>query len=169
LQELRESGIVTVSGRTEPTDQKECHMMNLETGVKNFLGAAAIRWDQAGLPQLIGSHCLACDVRLSPPVSVCPNCASEKLETEEQPRTGVLYTFTVVRVGPATLSRPFGIGYVDLPNGVRVLAHLKGEGWRIDQPVVLDFANVGVDAEGRPIGAIVFRAAREHANAEGSA
>jgi uncharacterized OB-fold protein len=143
--------------------------MNFGVGVNNTLGAAAIRWDESGRPQLIGSHCLACDVRLSPPVSVCPNCASETLETEEQPRTGSLYSFTVVRVGPATLLQPFGIGYVDLPNGVRVLAHLKGEGWTIDQPVVLDFANVGVDSEGRPIGAIVFRAARENVNAESPA
>ena len=118
---------------------------------------------------MIGSHCLACDVRISPPVSVCPNCASETLEIEDQPRTGSLYTFTVVRVGPATLFRPFGIGYVDLPNGVRVLAHLKGEGWTIDQSVVADFADVGVDSDGRPIGAIVFRAALENVNAESSA
>jgi uncharacterized protein len=136
-------------------------MMNLEAGAKNILGAAAVRWDEAGRPQLIGSHCLACDVRFSPPASVCPNCTSETLETEEQPRTGLLYTFTVVRVGPATLPGPYGIGYVDLPNGVRVLAHLKGDGWTIDQPVVLDFANVGVDREGRPISAIVFRAAAQ--------
>jgi uncharacterized protein len=144
-------------------------MMNFETGVNHTLGAAAVRWDESGRPQLIGSHCLACDIRVSPPVSVCPNCASEALEIEEQPRTGLLYTFTVVRVGPAALFRPFGIGYVDLPNGVRVLAHLKGERWTIDQPVVLDFADVGVDREGRPIGAIVFRAARENVNAESPA
>jgi uncharacterized OB-fold protein len=143
--------------------------MSTETGVSNTLGAAAIRWDDSGQPQLIGSHCLACDVRLSPPVSVCPNCASETLEIEAQPRTGSLYTFTVVRVGPATLFRPFGIGYVDLPNGVRVLAHLKGEGWAIDQQVVLDFADVGVDADGRHIGAIVFRAAPEKGSAESPA
>jgi uncharacterized OB-fold protein len=143
--------------------------MNLLTGANNALGAAAIRWDGSGRPQLIGSHCLDCDVRLSPPVSVCPNCASENLDTEEQPRAGLLYTFTIVRVGPATLSQPFGIGYVDLPNGVRVLAHLKGEGWRIDQPVVLDFSDVGVDPEGSPVGALVFRAAPENVSPENPA
>ena len=145
---------------------KECGTLSFETGVNSTLGAAAVRWDDSGQLQLIGSHCLVCDIRLSPPVSVCPICANEMLEIEEQPKTGLLYTFTVVRVGPATLYRPFGIGYVDLPNGVRVLAHLKGEGWRIDQPVVLDFADVGVDPSGRPIGAIVFRAARKKENTE---
>jgi uncharacterized OB-fold protein len=140
--------------------------MSFESGGNHILGAAAPRRDDTGRPQLIGNHCLACDVRLSPPVSVCPNCASESLETEEQPRTGLLYTFTVVRVGPATSHRPFGIGDVDLPNRVRVLAQLKGEGWTIDQPVVRDFADVGVNPEGHPIGAIVFRASDESVNAE---
>lgn len=56
------------------------------------------------------------------------------------------------------MHRPSGIGYVDLPNGVGVLAQLKGEGWTIDQPVVRDFADVGVNPEGHPIDAIVFRA-----------
>jgi len=138
--------------------------MNFETSAT--LGAAAVRWDDSGQPQLIGSRCLDCDVRLSPPVSVCPNCAGETLEIEEQPRTGTLYTFTILRVGPPTLFRPFGIGYVDLPNGVRVLAHLKGEGWKIDQLVVLDFAQVGVDPDGSSIGAIVFRPANESTIAE---
>jgi uncharacterized OB-fold protein len=139
--------------------------LSFETAATNTLGGAAVRWDESGRAQLIGSRCLVCDVRISPPVAICPNCLSEALEIEEQPRTGVLYTFTLVRVGPPTLFRPFGIGYVDLPNGVRVLAHLEGEGWIIGQAVVSDFAHVGADSKGRPIGAIVFRAAPDKLSA----
>ena len=154
-------------GNSAAVVESRCETMNFETSAT--LGAAAVRWDDSGQPQLIGSRCLDCDVRLSPPVTVCPNCAGEALEIEEQPRTGTLYTFTVLRVGPPTWFRPFGIGYVDLPNGVRVLAHLKGEGWKIDQPVVLDFAQVGVDPDGSSIGAIVFRPAHDSAMAESPA
>jgi uncharacterized OB-fold protein len=40
-------------------------------------------------------------------------------------REGVLYTYTVVHQAPAGFTSPFAVGYVDLPEGVRVFAHLE--------------------------------------------
>jgi uncharacterized OB-fold protein len=51
---------------------------------------------------------------------------SERLAGEAMPDAGTLYSFTTVHVGRARTDGPFAVGYVDLPNGVRVFAHLTG-------------------------------------------
>jgi uncharacterized OB-fold protein len=48
---------------------------------------------------------------------------SRRIEPITLPRTGTLYSFTVLRVG--TTGEPRVLGYVDLDNGVRVLAEVR--------------------------------------------
>ncbi|MGE3149861.1 MAG: OB-fold domain-containing protein, partial [Pseudorhodoplanes sp.] len=70
-------------------------------------------------------------------------------------------TFTRVHVGASRWHLPFAIGYVDLPNGVRVFSHLRDSGkkLKVDGHVRAVTAEVGRDAEGHPLMAAVFEPA----------
>ncbi len=76
--------------------------------------------------------------------------------TEEQPREGRLYSYTVLHVAAPKWRRPLALGYVDLPNGVRVFTHLDGQPWSIGQEVELAMADLGSDKDGAPIRSFVF-------------
>jgi uncharacterized OB-fold protein len=110
-----------------------------------------------GAPVLLGSRCTACSIAMFPPQAVCPACMCEALAEEAMPRRGQLYASSTVHVGPAKWHKPFTIGYVDLPNGVRVFSHLVGDP-AIGAEVELDRAVVGREADGSAIESFVFRA-----------
>jgi uncharacterized OB-fold protein len=44
------------------------------------------------------------------------------METVELSRAGRLYTWTTVHAAPPGVATPYALGYVDLPEGVRLLA-----------------------------------------------
>ncbi|WP_405718482.1 OB-fold domain-containing protein [Streptomyces sp. NBC_01537] len=80
---------------------------------------------------LRGSRCAGCAVAVHPAEPVCPRCGGPA-EPVVLSCTGTLWTWTVQRyapksppyVGPAAGFEPFAVGYVELPEGVRVLAVL---------------------------------------------
>jgi uncharacterized OB-fold protein len=78
-------------------------------------------------PVLLGSRCPQCGRVWFPRLRLCPDCLAEAEPQPLGPR-GVLYSFSVVHVGPKGLKTPYAVGYVDLPEGVRVFAHLEAEG-----------------------------------------
>ncbi|MGW2521897.1 Zn-ribbon domain-containing OB-fold protein [Streptomyces sp. NPDC001617] len=81
--------------------------------------------------RLRGSRCADCAVATYPADSVCPRCGGPA-EAIALSGTGTLWTWTVQRyapksppyVPPAAGFTPFTVGYVELPEGVRVLAVL---------------------------------------------
>ena len=76
---------------------------------------------------LLGSRCRECGVTLFPPRQICPRCMKEGiLEAVPLSRRGALYTYTVIRQAPPRYPVPYAVGYVDLPEGVRVFAQLEG-------------------------------------------
>lgn len=76
-------------------------------------------------PRLMGSKCTACGQVSFPRKRICPKCHQEQtVETVTLSRTGKLYTFAVVRVAPPGFNAPYALGYVDLPEGVRVFSQL---------------------------------------------
>ena len=121
------------------------------------LAGDALGRDSAGRPVLRGARCGACGTAFFPAAAVCPACMSESVAEEEMPRAGTLYAWTVVHAGPARWRKPMALGYVDLPNGVRVFSHLAGTQFETGQRVVLDVAAVADDAKG-PVNSFVFRA-----------
>lgn len=131
-------------------------------GVEDHLLAGdAVRFDAAGRPHLLGGCCCTCGTRMFPRAPVCPGCMGEAVEEETMPDDGVLYSFSVLSVGPARFEKPVTLGYVDLPNGVRVFSHLAGDGLRIDGRVALDVAPVGTNPDRTPLRTFVFRPAGE--------
>jgi uncharacterized protein len=84
--------------------------------------------------QLIGSRCGSCGVVTFPRQSGCPRCPSEDMEATPLARRGRLWTFSTQGfppkyppyLGPESEEdfSPFGIGYVELEEGVMVEARL---------------------------------------------
>ena len=91
---------------------------------------------------LLGFRCLDCGVTVFGPCAFCQNCTSDSLESVELSKTGVLYSYTVVRVPPAGWPGPvpYVLGQVDLPDGPQVLAEVvdcEHDQLRIGMPVEL--------------------------------
>ena len=85
--------------------------------------------DESGRPgPLVAGRCRACGTLSPPASSICPGCwSAESCERVPLSTRGVLYAYTVVRNAPPGFAAPYVIGYVDLPEGVRVMARLDGE------------------------------------------
>jgi uncharacterized OB-fold protein len=84
-------------------------------------------------PQLIGAKCSECGIVTFPSQGSCPRCASTAMLEELLPRRGRLWAWTTQDFPPpappyagATGAdfEPFGIGYVELPDSVRVESRL---------------------------------------------
>ena len=88
--------------------------------------SSAVTMEDGGLPQLVGSECSRCGHKAFPLAKVCTNCLSEDLVSVPLSREGVLYSYTVVHAAPKGWAVPYAIGYVDLPEDVRVFSHLAG-------------------------------------------
>jgi uncharacterized OB-fold protein len=82
---------------------------------------------------LVGSQCSGCGETSMGSADRCPNCGSPDVSHVPLSDRGVLWTFTVVRHRPPGDYRgpepfaPFGVGLVELPEGVRVMARLDGQ------------------------------------------
>ena len=93
---------------------------------------------------LTGSRCLRCGTVAFPPARGCQSCGSPTEQLELSPR-GTVWGFTVQRFAPKSPPYvvpeggfvPFAVGYVELPEGVKVEAVLE----------CADFAELEDDAE----------------------
>lgn len=123
------------------------------------LDGEAVMREGNGAPRLVGSECRDCGTRVFPPVAVCPECMSENVARTALSRRGTLYSWSVVHAAPRGWRLPFIAGYVDLPEGVRVFAHIVGcepGALRFDMPVETTLAVLGHDEEGRPLEGFAF-------------
>ncbi len=85
-------------------------------------------------PQLIAGRCAACGEVSFPRQDACPGCTERGSEEILLSRRGTLWTWTIQRfpppsppyIGPADRESfvPFGVGYVELPEGIRVEGRL---------------------------------------------
>lgn len=84
-------------------------------------------------PALLGSRCDDCGIMSFPVAESCMACSGQSVTVEELPRQGTLWTWTVQRFMPKSpyhsgetmeTFRPYGVGYVELPGGVRVEGRL---------------------------------------------
>ncbi len=130
-------------------------------GMEAAIGLEAIEVGSEGRLLLMGSHCSQCDTRTVPPAPACPGCGSEQLSVEPQPDEGVLYSFTTLHVGPKQWDKPATIGYVDLDNGVRVFAHLRGQDIRIGGRMKLSMDRIATDPQGQPLHSYTFHTQKD--------
>lgn len=95
-----------------------------------------------GMTLLQGWRCGECQHPCLWAVEQCPRCGGPTAPASFGPR-GIVWSSTVVRVPIPGRTPPYGMAYVDLEDGPRVLAHVAGEPERlvVGTSVVLRPAN----------------------------
>ena len=96
------------------------------------IAAGLFTWP-ASKPALLASRCKRCGVAAFPAAESCMACSGQDVTVEELPARGTLWTWTVQQFMPKSPYRsnetpetfkPYGVGYVELPGGVRVEGRL---------------------------------------------
>ena len=78
-------------------------------------------------PVLLGSRCGACGQVYHPRAAACLNCGTTTLDEIRLSRHGRLECCTTVHMPTATMEAPYTVGYVQLPEGLRVFAPIRGK------------------------------------------
>lgn len=84
---------------------------------------------------LLANKCKACGQIFFPKVVFCLSCLNEDLDEVQLSRRGRLYSYTIGYMPSMHFQPPYAIGYVDLPEGVRIFAPLEiveGKPFQID-------------------------------------
>lgn len=112
-----------------------------------------------GTIRLVATECRDCGQRVFPPTEVCPECMSESIKFFELSEKGTLYSWSVVHAAPKNWITPYIAGYVDMPEGVRVFAHIVNvdpEILSFDMPVSVCKVTMGLDPDGKSIESYSF-------------
>ena len=118
---------------------------------------------KTGLPYLKGYRCRQCGEVWFPKFAHCPNpdCWSGEMEVIPLSRRGRVYSATDVFIGQHSMRRymPLTMGYIDLPEGVRIFSQLDGElgSFRCDDEVELTTGFVRDNAKGEAICSYKFK------------
>jgi uncharacterized protein len=137
-------------------------MTDTAQDMKDALNIAgdAVRREPDGTVRLIGSECRDCATRVYPPSDVCCGCMSENMAPLAMGPAGTLYSWSVIHAAPRGWTLPFIAAYVDLPEGIRVFAHIVGiepERLVMDMAVEATIAVLGADEHGTPVESYAFR------------
>jgi uncharacterized OB-fold protein len=131
-----------------------------------------------GNPELLASRCDACGEHAFPPQDSCRACTGRETTVVGVGRTGTLWTWTIQSFMPKAPYHtdetpetfvPYGVGYVELPCGLRVESRLREntpESLKIGMPMELELVPVRRDSEGRELLTFQFRAAAQPDAAE---
>jgi len=118
-------------------------------------------------PRLIGSRCAACAIVTFPAQDSCPRCASTEMEKHLLSRRGRLWAWTTQEFPPPSPPYagptgaafvPYGIGYVQLADELRVEARLtQTEGLQAGMDMELVLVPFRIDDDGNEVVTFAFR------------
>lgn len=132
------------------------------------------RWPDDN-PELLGSRCRQCGEHAFPAQGSCRACSGTDTEVVAIGRQGTLWTWTIQSFMPKEPYHtdetpetfvPYGVGYVELPCGLRVESRLREntpEALRIGMPMRLELIPVRRDDDGAELLTFQFRADEESA------
>lgn len=111
---------------------------------------------------LIGSKCHSCGVVAFPKRVVCHKCGSDLLTEIPLSKRGKLASFVVAWAAPEGFKPPMMLGYIDLPEGVRLLSMVTGsepsrDALKVGQEMELVFEEIRDDKNGNKIVAFKFK------------
>lgn len=116
--------------------------------------------------RLAGSRCSQCDETSLGRSSLCANCGRQTVVEISLSKCGTLWTYTVVRHRPPGDYKgpdpfvPFGLGLVELAEGLRVLAPIQCDIGQLKIGLAVQFKPVvRRDSDGREIISFVFEPA----------
>jgi uncharacterized OB-fold protein len=96
-----------------------------------------------------------------PPHPMCPSCGAEGGQaTVELSPVGTLYTFSEIHIAPKGFATPYAVGYVDLPEGVRLFGQIEAAAsqLKVGQEVAVTLGPVRSEASGGTVISYKFRA-----------
>lgn len=79
---------------------------------------------------VVGTRCPHCRYPAIDPFPRCPDCGKETEATAFR-ATGTVFSSTVVRVPIPGRTPPYGVAYLDLDDGPRIVAHVAGTTERV--------------------------------------
>lgn len=133
-------------------------MTGTATGVSFRPGELEVHSDGSG--NLLGSRCESCGAHFFPVREVCSGCLGADLSKVEFSRDGILYTFSIVRQSTPAFDVPYALGYVDFPEGVRIMGQIGGcefDEITIGMKLALALEPFGEDDEGNQLTGYQFR------------
>ncbi|MFH1617993.1 MAG: OB-fold domain-containing protein [Candidatus Margulisiibacteriota bacterium] len=75
-------------------------------------------------PVLLGNQCKSCGQVFFPKAQTCLTCFGQNLDELALSQRGELYTYAIGHMPSLHFQPPYAIGYINLPEGVRVFAPL---------------------------------------------
>lgn len=121
--------------------------------------------------RIAGSKCTSCGETSLGTMSVCANCGRDTVRAVALSDRGVLWSYTVVRHKPPGDYRgpdpfvPFGLGLVELPDGLRVMSPIECNIDELKIGLALQFRPyLRMDADGREVVAFTFVPAAQGAS-----
>ena len=111
---------------------------------------------------LIGSKCQNCGAMAFPRRVICHKCQSDKVAEIPLSKRGKLASFTVAWAAPEGIKPPIILGYIDLPEGIRLLSMVTGaepskDALKLGQEMELIFEEIRSDQDGNQIVAFKFK------------
>jgi uncharacterized protein len=112
-------------------------------------------------PRLLGSRCTNCGAHHFPRHDSCPYCSTEDPVPTELSGAGTLWAWTAVTSAPPGYvgDVPYGLGVVELPEGIRVITRLTESdpaALAFGQAMVLRIASLHADADGNDVVTFAF-------------
>lgn len=115
--------------------------------------------------RLAGTRCSACGETTLGALSHCPNCGSGQVSSLPLSPRGSVWSYTVARHKPPGDYRgpepfkPFGIGLVELPEGLRMMTRIDGDIDALDVGLPVEFSPyLRHDEDGSIVVAFTFKA-----------
>jgi len=114
-------------------------------------------------PRIIGVQCEKCKRYAFPAREICIFCYSRDVQKKFLNTRGKLHSYTICRVPVSTFDSPYAIGYIDLPEGLRIFAQLAE--WsetelKIGMEMELVIEKLKVDKDGHEIFSYKFKPVR---------
>jgi uncharacterized protein len=125
----------------------------------------------SGKGSLIGSKCRKCGAQFFVKRDICESCQSQNLEEITLSDRGKLYAFSVMNYPapppykPATPFVPFGVGWVELPEGLVIYSLLTENNpakLKIGMEMELTFSKFDQDKDGNDIMVSMFKPAKSN-------
>lgn len=116
--------------------------------------------------RLVGTRCNHCGKTSFPVKPHCPACHEKEQQEVPLSRSGILHTFAQSVMGPRDLPKPYLIGFIDLPEGIKLYSILADcDPWdevlKIGMEMTMEIAPIKTDAAGNKILGYRFVPARQ--------
>jgi uncharacterized OB-fold protein len=114
--------------------------------------------------RLMGTRCETCGFTSFPSRPVCSCCGGETLKDVPISKTGTLHTYARSVMGPTDMEKPYVLGFIDLPEGIRIYSLITDcdyERLKVGMPMEMLIGSVKKDESGNDICSYMFRPTKE--------